>query len=217
MALTTEDFAINNVGRFVASSTLPVLREEDRVVYHSGYTRLDGFILRQQDVNKLRHRIKRIKSLRMIDKQFIATLLDTEAAIGYFRKKEFYRRNGFVIGKWRAYISIKMTYKGDIIHLANLLGVQEPSKTKLHYNTLRATKESAWCLQTSGITPYVAIKTVAPFLYNEKTKIEAESIIKHGPLLPGERRHPFEDNGGVRVKRGVWVWPSLEKSSLQTI
>jgi hypothetical protein len=194
-----------------------VLREEDRVVYHAGYTRFDGFIFRQQDVNRLQYRIKHIKSLRTIDKQFVATLLDTEAAIGYLRKKEFYARNGFVIGKWRAYISIKMTYKGDIIHLANLLGLQEPNRTKLHYNTLKATKESAWCLQTSGITPYVAIKTVAPFLYNEKTKIEAQSIIEHGPLLPGERRHPFEDNGGVRVKRGVWVWPNLEKSSLQTI
>jgi len=196
---------------------LQVLREQDRVVYHSGYTRLDRFVVRQEDLNRLRERINSIKSLRTVDKQFVATVLDTEAAIGYFRRKEFYVRTGFVIGKWRAYISVKMTYKGDIARPATFLGLQIPSKTKLHYNTLKATKESVWCLQTSGIIPYVPIKTVAPFLYNEKTKIEAESIIKHGPLIPGECRHPFEDDGGVRVKRGVWIWPNLEKASLQTI
>jgi len=173
MALTAEEHASNNTAEYATDSTLPVLRENDRVVYHSGYTRLDGFVVRQQDMRKLGHRIARIKSLRIVDKQFIATLLDTEAAIGYFRRKEFYQRNGFVIGKWRAYISIKMTYKGDVTHLATLLGLQVPNKTRLHYNTLKATRESAWCLQTGGITPYVVIKTVAPFLFNEKTKIEA--------------------------------------------
>jgi hypothetical protein len=131
--------------------------------------------------------------------------------------KEFYKRLGYVIGRWRSYISIKMTYKGDIFHLANLLGFKEPSKTRLHYNTLKATKESVWCLQTRGLIPYVVVRTVAPFLHNEKTKVEAESIIKHGPYVSAERRHPFEDDGGVRVKRGVWIWPGLDKSSLQTI
>lgn len=178
---------------------------------------MDSFAVRQEDLTKLRERINRIKSLRSVDKQFVATMLDTEVAIGYFRKKEFYVRTGFVIGRWKAYVSVKMTYKGDIARLATFLGLQVPSKTKLHYNTLKATKEGVWCLQTTGIIPYVAIKTVAPFLYNEKTKIEAESIIKHGPFVPGEFRHPFEDDGGVRVKRGVWIWPGLEKANLQTI
>jgi hypothetical protein len=216
MAPGAEERPIGSASGHLTAS-LPVLREEDRVVYRSGCTRFDGFIVRQRDVDRPRLRIARTKSLKTVDKQFVATMLDTEAAIGHLRKKEFYKRNGFVIGKWRAYVSVKMTHKGDIIHLANLLGLQEPSKTELHYNTLKATKESAWCLQTSGITPCVAIRAVAPFLYNEKTKIEAQSIIRHGPLLFGERRHPLEDDGGVRAKRGVWIWPSLEKASLQTI
>jgi hypothetical protein len=63
----------------------------------------------------------------------------------------------------------------------------------------------------------VVIRTVALFLYNEKTKVEAESIIKHGPHVAGELRHPFEEVGGVKVKRGVWIRPGLDKSSLQTI
>jgi len=63
----------------------------------------------------------------------------------------------------------------------------------------------------------VVVRTVASFLHNEKTKIEAESIVKHGPYVAAERPHPFEDDGGVRVKRGVWIWPNLEKASLQTI
>ena len=198
----------NDLTQLAAISSFPVLGEKDRV-QRSGYTPFDGFIVRQQDVNKLRDRIKYIESLRAIDKQFIATLLDTEAAIGYYRRKEFYRRKGFVVGRWRAYISVKMTYKGDIARLATLLGLKVPERTTMHYNTLKATRELAWSLHTSGLRPYVAIRTVAPFLYNEKTKIEAECIIKHGPILPGEQPHPFESEVAVRIKRGVWIWPNI--------
>ena len=189
---------------------LPVFRDEDRRNL-SGFTTFYGFVVREQELRKVRKRLKSIVSLTDTAKQFVATMLDTETAIGYYRRKQFYKRFGFVIGKWTAYIAVKMTYKGDIALMANLLGLKEPEKTRAFYNTLKGTRDVAWSIQTSGIVAYFAIKTVAPFVYNEKTSIEAQSIIRHGPYVSAEQRHPFEVDGGVRLRRGVWTWPSLDK------
>jgi hypothetical protein len=175
----------------------------------SGFTQFDGFVVRRQDINKLGPQLKLIESLKIEDKQFIATLIDTEAAIGYFRRREPYQRIGFVMGNWRAYIAVKMIHKGVIAHFATLVGVQVPNKTRLYYNTLKATQESAWSVQTAGIRSYVIIRGVAGMLYNEKSRVEAASILRHEPITPAEEPHPFETDGARRIKRGVWFWPSL--------
>jgi hypothetical protein len=149
----------------------------------------------------LRPQIEKIESLGTEDKQFIATLIDTEAAIGYFRRKEFYRKLGFVMGNWRTYISVKMTHKGVVAHFAALVGVQVPSRTKLHYNTLKATRESVWCVQVVGIRAYVIVREVASRLYNEKSIVEAASMLRQRPIVPAEQPHPFEMDGGRRIRR----------------
>lgn len=89
-----------------------------KVVSDARRVPFSGFMLRKEDLTRNRRHLSRIESLRAVDKQFIATLIDTEAAIGYFLRKFEHQNN------WTAYISVKMVHSGVVNHFAELLGLE---------------------------------------------------------------------------------------------
>jgi len=51
-------------------------------------TTFAGFPVRKEDITRSRVQLERIESLSDVERQFVATLTETEAAIGYFRNRE---------------------------------------------------------------------------------------------------------------------------------
>ena len=163
----------------------------------------DGFKVSRESITSCAGQLRAIASLDSIEKQFIGALIDTEAAAGYFMAKRIDSRCS-----WTAYVSVKMKYAGDVGYFAGLLGSRPPSRT-LNANTLTRTLDLRWSKQIQGLVAYALLKAVRQYLHNEKSIIEVDCILVHGPKLPAERPHPFEECGAIRIRRGVWRWPQI--------
>jgi hypothetical protein len=170
-------------------------------------TRFFGFLVRKEDISRSQVQLRKISLLSNVQKQFIATLTDTEAAIGYFRAR---------VGTpdWTCYLAVKMKNRGVVSHLSSLIGLAEPSKSRT-WNTLKHSHDLRWSKQVMGIVAYSLLREIRPLLYNEKTILEANCILSKGPIVRGGP-HPFELWGARRVRRGVWYWPQLEETLPET-
>jgi len=170
-----------------------------------GIVSYDGFPIVRESLTKSKNQLGAIRSLTPTQKQFVATLVDTEAAVGYFLKLT---KNGRRPA-WIAYLAVKMKHRGDLGHLAELVAHQAPSRS-LNWNTITQTLDLRWSVQVQGVVAYTLLRAVRPFLFNEKSIIEVDCILKHGPLVAGDKPHPFVLFGAMRVRRGVWFWPQIE-------
>ncbi len=157
---------------------------------------------RKEDFSRSRTQLESIGRLSDVDAQFIATLIDTEAAIGYYSRR--YESEAPV---WTAYISVKMKHRGLIARFALLSGLKVPLAPTLSKNTLTGKMDPRWSKQLTGIVAVALLQRVRPRLFNEKTIAEADCIIASGPAVR-LRTHPFVTFGATRVRRGVWSWPS---------
>lgn len=126
-----------------------------------------------------------------IQRQFVGTLLDTEAASGYFLK--------LVAGvrpAWIAYVAAKMKHRGDLARFAELVSHRPPGRS-WNRNTITDSLDLRWSVQVQGVVAYTLFREVRPYLFNEKTAIEVDCILRHGPVVPSSLPHPFEQCGGV--------------------
>ena len=172
----------------------------------SGVANYDGFQVLRESLSNSRNQIAAIIAMTPTQRQFVGTLVDTEAASGYFLK----RVEG-VRPVWIAYVAIKMKYRGDLARLAELVSHGPPSRS-LNKNTITKTLDLRWSVQIQGVVAYTLLREVRPYLFNEKTNIETDCILEHGPVVPSTLPHPFEQCGASRVRRGVWYWPQIDGS-----
>jgi hypothetical protein len=183
--------------------------------YPSGksFVLYDGFPVFKESITASRPRIKAIEELTPEQKQFVGTLVDTEAAVGYFLKQIGQQRP-----VWIAYLSVKMKYRGDLAYLSLLTSSLPPSRS-LNMNTITHQQDLRWSKQFQGVVAYTLIREVRQFLHNEKSVVEVNCILRHGPIVLASEPHPFVSCGGRRVRRGVWYWPSIddEEASGQTV
>ena len=105
--------------------------------------------------------------------------------------------------------SVKMKYKGDVAYLAELVHSLPPGRS-LNANTITHTQDWRWSKQFQGVVAFALLKAVRPFLHNEKSIIEVDCILKHGPRVSPKWPHPFEQCGATHVRRGVWRWPQID-------
>ena len=80
-----------------------------------GIVLYDGFPVLKESVTNSKSQLAAILALTPIQKQFVGTLVETEAAVGYFSKR---RTSGRLV--WIAYLAAKMKYRGDLGRLAEL-------------------------------------------------------------------------------------------------
>ncbi len=177
--------------------------ERDRVSTNARYVPFCGFMVRREDLTRNRRELSKIESLGEVDRQFIATLIDTEGAIGYFLRRSDRQNN------WTAYISVKMAHSGVVNHFAELVGFERRRRPWQGFNSLTGGTQKRWSIQISGLPAVFTIKSVEPFLFNEKAKAEANCILQHGPVVKPAGMHPFLRCGATPMKRGVWIWPNL--------
>jgi hypothetical protein len=164
----------------------------------------DGFFVLRESITKSKKQLDAIANLSQIEKQFIATLIDTEVAVGYF-----IRKSNVSGATWVAYIAVKMKYCGDIAFFAKLISRRPPSRG-LYANTLKHSLDPRWSLNVQGIIAYTVLREVRAYLHNEKSILEVDCILAHGPIENGERPHPFVQCGAKHVRRGVWFWPQID-------
>jgi hypothetical protein len=174
--------------------------------YPSGksFVLYDGFPVFKESITASLPRIKAIEQLTPEQKQFVGTMVDTEAAVGYFLKKIGHQRP-----VWIAYLSVKMKYRGDLAYLSSLTCSNPPSRS-LNMNSITHQKDLRWSKQFQGVVAYTLIRDVRPFLHNEKSVVEVDCILNHGPIVLASEPHPFVSCGGRRVRRGVWYWPLID-------
>lgn len=158
----------------------------------------------REHITRSKRHLIAIAALTIVQKQFIGTLVDTEVAVGYF-----FRLSKTFGGRWVAYLAVKMKYGGDLKYFANLIAHSPPSRS-FNANTITKTMDLRWSLQTQGIVAYTLLRDVKPFLHNEKSIIEVDCILKHGPIVPTSARHPFVECGATWIRRGVWYWPQID-------
>ena len=48
-------------------------------------------------------------------------------------------------------------------------------------------------------------------MHNEKSALEVDCMLKHGPTVNGNRVHQFMECRAIRVRRGVWFWPQIDE------
>ena len=174
--------------------------------YHRkrGIVEFDGFLVPRENLTRSANQISAILAVDSVQRQFIGTMVDTEVAAGYFfRKSKVWR------GTWVAYVAVKMKYGGDLRYLADLVGHIPPGR-HLNKNTIMKSYDLRWSLMVQGVVAYVLLREVRPYLHNEKSIIEVDCILKHGPTVDGSLPHPFVSCGGVRVRRGVWYWSDID-------
>lgn len=169
-----------------------------------GLVKFEGFFVLKESITKAKHILDAISQLTPVQKQFIGTMIDTEVAAGYFLVA-----NKLSIKRWTAYVSVKMKYRGDIAHLAELVDSLPPGRS-LNANTITHTQDLRWSKQFQGIVAFALLKAVRPYLHNEKSIIEVDCILKHGPRVSPDLPHPFETCGAIHVRRGVWHWPQID-------
>lgn len=95
-----------------------------------------GHIVRKEDLTRCAPQLERISGLSSVERQFIATLADTEAAIGYYRA---------IVGtsNWTSYFSVKMKNRGDVAYFSELVGLRQPVLTR-GWNTLTRSYDLRW-------------------------------------------------------------------------
>jgi hypothetical protein len=168
-----------------------------------GLVRYDGFNVLKESITNSRSQLKAIADLTPIQKQFIGTLVDTEVAVGYFLKLRHGKR------AWTAYLAVKMKYRGDLAYLAELIAHRPPSRS-LNSNTITHTLDLRWSVMAQGVVAYTLLRDIRPYLRNEKSIVEVDCILHHGPIVPLDVPHPFVECGARRVRRGVWHWPQID-------
>jgi len=164
----------------------------------------DGFFILPEVLTRSRKQLAAIRRLTRIEKQFLGTMVDTEVAVGYF-----IRRSNVTGNTWVAYVAVKMKYPGDLAHMAKLIGHLPPSKG-WNTNTITNGLDLRWSLNLQGVVAFTLLRDIRPYIHNEKSAIEVDCILKGGPTLRANQRHPFEDCGAVRIRRGVWFWPQID-------
>jgi hypothetical protein len=166
-----------------------------------------GFMVRTEDITRSSAQLHSIESMSDIDKQLAGTLTDTESAIGYFRNGGT-EENQF----WTCYRSVKMKQRGLVVRFAKLVGANEPSLTR-NWNTLTESYDFRWSKQIQGLVAFSLLLQIRPFLYNEKSTVEADCIIHFGPTVRGGP-HPFVWFGGATPRRCVWHGQGLKTENL---
>jgi len=177
--------------------------------YHRtrGIVSYDGFYVPKESLTRSNKQLVAIGSLKPIQKQFVGTLVDTEVAVGYFL------RNTNATGKtWVAYIAVKMKYGGDLVYLAELISRLPPSRG-WYANTIKHSLDRRWSLNIQGVVAYTLVREIRPYLHNEKSIIEVDCVLTHGPVTNGEGPHPFVQCGGRHIRRGVWYWPQIDEEN----
>jgi len=185
------------------------LRRYDR---NFGIVLYDGFQVLKESLVRSRRQLAAICAMTLVERQFVGTLVDTEAAVGCFLKLAKHRKRP----AWISYLSVKMKYRGDLARLAELVSHQPPGRS-LNKNTITQSLDLRWSVQIQGVVAYTLLREVRPFLLNEKSIIEVDCILKHGPIVSSNFPHPFIDCGAVRVRRGVWFWPQIDADTSGTI
>jgi len=171
----------------------------------SGFVKYDSFYVLKESITRSRKQLAAIDALTPIQKQFIGTLVDTEIAAGYYLKLHKMSSRP----AWIAYVAIKMKFRGDVALFAALTGGLPPSRT-LNMNTISHSLDLRWSKQIQGIVAYTLLREVRQYLHNEKSIIEVDCILKHGPAVPSSSPHPFVACGATHVRRGVWFWPQID-------
>ncbi len=178
--------------------------------YQVPYTRTrgivdyDGFRVLKENLSRSRKQLTAIGALAPIEKQFVGTMIDTEIAAGYFL-----RASNISGSNWSAYVAVKMKYGGDLVYLASLIGHLPPSRG-WYANTIKHSRDRRWSLNILGVVAYTLLREARPYLHNEKSIVEVDCILKHGPIVSGRLPHPFVQSGAVRLRRGVWYWPGID-------
>ena len=170
----------------------------------SGVVDYDGFQVLRESLTNSKNQLAAIVAMTPIQRQFVGTIVDTEAASGYFLKVVTGVRS-----VWIAYVAGKMKYRGDMARLAELVSHRPPSRS-LNKNTITGLMDLRWSVQVQGVVAYTLLRRVGPYLYNEKAKVETDCILRHGPFVPSTLPHPFEQCGATRIRRGVWFWPQID-------
>jgi hypothetical protein len=178
-------------------------RKEGFVSYH-------GFRVPRENLTRSKNQLAAVSRLTPIQRQFIATMIDTEVAAGYF-----FRQSAVSEGFWVAYVAVKMKYGGDLKYLSKLISHIPPGR-HFYANTITKTLDLRWSLQVQGIVAFALLRRVRPFLHNEKSIIEVDCILGHGPVVSASQPHPFIGCGASRVRRGVWHWPQIDDASDQS-
>lgn len=171
----------------------------------SGLVLFEGFYVVKETPSRSRSQLAAIKALTSVQKQFVGTLVDTEAAVGYFLRRARQSERP----AWIAYLAVKMKHRGDLARLAELVSHEPPSRS-LNKNTITQSLDLRWSIQVQGVVAYALLQGVRPFLYNEKSIIEVDCILSHGPIVSASKPHPFLDCGAKRVRRGVWYWSQID-------
>jgi hypothetical protein len=166
-----------------------------------------GFEVRKNEIGRSRNQLGAITALTDIQKQFIGTMIDTEVAEGYF-----FRKSPLYGDSWVSYVAVKMKYGGDLKYFAQLISHLPPSRG-WYANTIKHSLDRRWSLNIQGIVAFTLIHGVRPYLHNEKSIIEADCILEHGPMTDGRLPHPFVLSGANKVRRGVWYWPQIDNEN----
>ena len=163
-----------------------------------GLVLYDGFYVLKESITRSRNQLEAIGTLTPIQKQFVGTLVDTEVAVGYFHKSRHGNR------AWIAYLAVKMKYRGDLAYLAELISHGPPSRS-LNANSITHSLDLRW-----SVVAYTLLRDIRAYLHNEKSIVEVDCILRHGPIVPSDGRHPFVECGAAPVRRGVWFWPQID-------
>jgi len=177
---------------------------EGRNALGKRFVQFHGFFIMEEVLSRVRAQLNAIARLNKLQKQFIGTLVDTEVAVGYF-----IRRSNVSGATWVAYVSVKMKYGGDLAYFAHLISHIPPSRG-MFANSIKHGLDPRWSLNVQGIVAYAILREVRPYLYNEKSIIEVDCILRNGPTLSAEGPHPFVLCGARWVRRGVWYWPEID-------
>lgn len=169
--------------------------------------RFHGFLVMEEILSRCKAQLSAIARLSQTQKQFVGTLVDTEVAVGYF-----IRRSNLSGATWVAYIAVKMKYGGDLAYFAKLISHLPPSRS-WNANGITHSYDLRWSVMVQGLVAYAILCEVRSFLHNEKSMIEADCILRHGPVVNAELPHPFVQCGAKRVRRGVWYWPQIDGPS----
>jgi hypothetical protein len=163
-----------------------------------------GFFVMREILSRCKRQLLAVARQSRIQKQFIGTMLDTEVASGYF-----IGRNNVSGDTWVSYVGVKMKYPGDLVYMARLVSHPSPSRG-WYANSIKQSRDRRWSLNLQGVVAYALLHEARPYLHNEKTVIEVDCILKHGPSVDGKRPHPFVQCGARHVRRGVWYWPQID-------
>jgi hypothetical protein len=177
-----------------------------------GIVLYDGFRILKESLTRSKGQLAAILAMTPVQKQFVGAIVDTEAAVGYFLKLARHAKRP----AWIAYLAVKMKYRGDLAHLAELISHQPPSRS-LNKNTITQSLDLRWSVQVQGVVAYTLLREVRPYLFNEKSIIEVDCILKYGPLVSSDLPHPFVGFGAARIRRGVWFWPQIDGNNKGTL